>query len=379
MLAQRYPTAYDGIAAGAPAIYWTDFFPYMHWPQQFMNMLGTYPYGCELDAITAAAVADCDALDGILDGVIVEVDACLARFDPFSVVGTAINCTEAGGETLISSAAAAVANATWNGLITADGKRTWYGISPGADLTGNDPATLRPPGIAATSCAAGTCVGAPNAFGVQWLQLFVAQDPAFDLSNLTHAEFDRLAHLSRQMYRSIIGTDDPDLSAFRDAGGKLVTFHGLVGRHSFRTFIPPVIVSSSNQSEIPPRYSVPQADHLIPPKGTEHYYKAVAALLPDIGDFYRHYEVPGLGHCFGGRGGQPTGLFAQLRAWVENGTAPGPSPGRVTDLEGEVRPRVLCPYPQKARLDKECESDSSAAAVGPESPGCWSCVDPSET
>lgn len=228
MLAQRYPTAYDGIAAGAPAIHWTEFFPYVQWPQQFMNMLGAYPHGCELDAITAAAVSACDGLDGVTDGIVAEVDACLARFDPFALVGTIVNCREANGEVAISTVAAAVVNATWDGMTTVDGKRTWYGINPGADLTGNDPASHGQPGIAATNCTAGACVGAPSLLGLQWLQLFVTRDPDFDFSNLTHAEFDRLAHLGGQMYRSLISTDDSDLSSFRDAGGKLMTFHGLV-------------------------------------------------------------------------------------------------------------------------------------------------------
>ncbi len=75
--------------------------------------------------------------------------------------------------------------------------------------------------------------------------------------------------------------------------------------------------------------------------GTERYYKAVAALLPDVHDFYRHYEVPGLGHCYGGPSGQPSGLFAQLRAWVENGTAPGQSPIELRGLDGGVHDRIV--------------------------------------
>lgn len=228
MLAQRYPTAYDGIAAGAPAIYWTELFSTIQWPQQFMNIIGHYPYGCELDAISAAAISDCDGLDGVVDGVISDPDACLASFDPFQLVGTSIDCLQADGQIQISFAAAAVSNATWHGASTADGRPLWHGLSPGADLTGDGPSANGQRGIAATNCSSGTCVGAPNALGSQWLQLFVAKDPNFHFGNLTHAEFDRIVHASRQEFTSLINTDDPDLSAFRNAGGKMVSFHGLV-------------------------------------------------------------------------------------------------------------------------------------------------------
>lgn len=228
MLAQRYPTAYDGIVAAAPVIHWTDLFSSIQWPQQVMNMLGEYPYGCEIDAITAAAVSACDGLDGVVDGMIAEVDDCLASFDPFQVVDKTVNCSQTNGKVKVSTAAAAVVNAAWHGWQAVDGKRGWYGLSPGADLTGGSPASYGQPGIAATNCTAGSCVGAPNALGVQWLQLFVAKDPNFAFSNLTHAQFDQLVRVSQREFGSFINTDDPDLSEFRNAGGKMVTFHGLV-------------------------------------------------------------------------------------------------------------------------------------------------------
>ena len=80
----------------------------------------------------------------------------------------------------------------------------------------------------------------------------------------------------------------------------------------------------------------------IPPKGTEHYYQAVTATLSNVESFYRHFEVPGLGHCFGGRSGSPTTLFDQLRAWVENGTASESVPVEVKRLDEEVEKRILC-------------------------------------
>ncbi|KAJ3538726.1 hypothetical protein NM208_g5784 [Fusarium decemcellulare] len=335
MLAQRFPTAYDGIAAGAPAIHWTEFLPSIQWPQQVMNELADYPYGCEIDAITEAAVSACDGLDGTVDGVIAHVDECLNTFDPFSVVGKTIKCDQLNETTIeVSQTAAIVVNATWHGMTTADGKHVWYGIAPGADLTGNSPTSYGQPGVVSTNCTASGCVGAANDLGLQWLKLFVARDPNKNLSNLTRSEFDDLVHASRQQYSSIIGTTDPDLSRFRDAGGKMITFHGL-------------------------------ADNIIPPKGTEQYYNQVSAVLPHVHDFYRYFEAPGLGHCFGGLSSPPSKLFAQLRAWVENGTAPDQTPIQLR-VAGKTHHRILCPYPQEATFDKNCE-DTAAAK-------CWHCT-----
>ena len=108
-----------------------------------------------------------------------------------------------------------------------------------------------------------------------------------------------------------------------------------------------------------------QADNIIPPGGTEQYYNEVSALLPDVHDFYRYFEVPGLGHCFGGASGQPTDMFRQLQAWVENGTAPDQTPIQIRDATGEAHDRILCPYPQRPKFSDSC-GDPSAAE-------CWHC------
>jgi hypothetical protein len=229
MLAQRYPTAYDGIAAGAPALYLTKVLIASQWAQQFMNMMGSYPYGCEIDAISAAAISTCDGLDGMIDGVIANTTACMAAFDPFKLVGTLVpNCTQTSGSIIISNAAAAVTNASWHEPWTVDGNQIWHGLNPGADLTGHSSAAHGQPGCAATNCTDGICTGVTNTLGLEWLQLFLAKDANFNYLNLSHGEFGRLAHAGTEEFRSFIDTDDSDLSTFRSAGGKLVTFHGLV-------------------------------------------------------------------------------------------------------------------------------------------------------
>ena len=348
MLAQRYPTAYDGIAAAAPGIQWTEFFPSMMWPQQFMSMLGEYPHGCELDAITAAAISACDELDGVADGIIGEVDECLQSFDPFELVGRTINCTQEERTLEISSAAAAVVNATWQGMRNSQGVQTWPGLSPGTDLAF---------GVATTNCSSGPCVGSPLPIAAEWLSLFVSRDVALDLSNLSHVEFDWLAHQSGQKYRSIIGTDDPDLSTFRRAGGKLVTLHGLVS--SSFGYVAYTHITHGLASD-----NWKKNDQILPPKGTAMYYDKVLALQPDTHDFYRHFEVPGMGHCSGGASGNPTGLFNQLQLWVENGTTPEQTPVKVTDLGGRVHGRIVCPYPEKAVFDEDCRAAAET---------CWTC------
>ncbi|KAK3367718.1 tannase and feruloyl esterase [Podospora didyma] len=356
MLAQRYPTAYDGISAAAPAIFWTELFTTVAWTQHVMkNVLGAFPHMCELDAITNAAIAACDALDGVVDSIVAETDACLATFDPFQLVGAAVPyCRDAvNGETVsVTRAAAAVANASWHGITSPDGtKQLWYGFNPGANLTNviSDPRTgATGLGPAATNCTSGSCVGLPNGLALPWWNLFIARgDPglAFNAINTT-AEFDSMMHLSKQLY-SHINTDDADLTEFRDAGGKIVSFHGL-------------------------------ADTTIPPNGTRHYFNSVAAKVSNIDTFYRHYEIPGMGHCFGGPTGQPSSLFEQLRAWVENGTAPGSTPIQVTNLDGKLEDRILCPYPQKARLLGSDSGVVGGAGYG-NSTTCsqkkWVCVD----
>lgn len=108
MLAQRYPDAFDGIAASAPAINWTKFFMTGLWPSSIMKKLGHVPPSCEYDAIRAAAIEACDGNDGVADGIISgECD-----FDPQSVIGRRLNCTNFGKVRKISSEAALIMQKT---------------------------------------------------------------------------------------------------------------------------------------------------------------------------------------------------------------------------------------------------------------------------
>ncbi|EAT91649.2 hypothetical protein SNOG_00154 [Parastagonospora nodorum SN15] len=277
MLAQRYPEAYDGIAASAPALNWARLIPALAWPQVMMEVLGQFPPKCELDALTAGAIATCDSQDDVTDGIISDPDAC--SFDPFSMVGKIVNCNNE--TTTISNAAATIANLTWTG-----------------------PRKAR----------------MPTGLGEAWLKFMVKKDPDWDFSKIASVEeYARLFKASVQEFESIIGTFDTDLSTFRDAGGKMITFHGM-------------------------------ADTVIPRQGTNEYYTRATEQTPDIKDFFRYFEVPGLGHCNGGVGGQPTATFQALVDWVEKGVRPDTLPINFKDTNGTQYERILCPYPEKTRL-----------------------------
>jgi hypothetical protein len=104
---------------------------------------------------------------------------------------------------------------------------------------------------------------------------------------------------------------------------------------------------------------------LLPVKATEQYYDEVTKIDPNVQDFFRFYKVPGLGHCWGGRSGQPEQLFRQLRDWVEDGKAPYETPIKVQALNDEEHNRILCPYPQVARFDDGCGNPADSM--------CWHC------
>lgn len=303
MMAQRYPDAYDGILAQAPAVHWAELIPTMFWPQWFMQQIGYFPPQCELSAITAAAVSACDDLDGLKDGVIGLPSLC--GFDPQTVVGHQYACGNVTG--VISKEAAAIVKATWKGATNSEGKLQWPGIAPGSSLSA----------LAGTTCGSTgkNCQGAAFTVATEWHALFLQKDPTFDPYNYTQEGWDAAFHASVQQYTSIIGTSDAHLSEFKKRGGKMITGHGM-------------------------------ADEAIPFNSTVNYYQRVLDLDANVTDFYRFFSAPGVGHCGGGVGAQTTltDMIASLVSWVEEGKAPQTLPAART-INGTVWEQDLCLYP----------------------------------
>ncbi|MBD0694615.1 tannase/feruloyl esterase family alpha/beta hydrolase [Streptomyces sp. CBMA123] len=304
--AQRYPTDFDGIKAAAPGINWNQFEVASLWPQVVMNEAHTYPTGCEFDAFNQAALKACDQLDGVADGLIGDPRRC--DFDPRRLIGTRIVCD--GKEVTVTAADAEVVRRIWDGPRDTHGKRLWYGLPIGADFrylaasrTGDD----------------GVTTGAPFLVPAAWVATFVAKQPGFDTAHLTRAQFEEVLRTARAEYDQVIGTRDADLSAFRDAGGKLLSWHG-------------------------------DSDQLIPTAGTVDYRERVEARMGGarkVDDFYRLFLAPGVDHC--GLDGGKVDDLAALTAWVEQGRAPSVLHATVTTGTGATVSRELCRYPMLSR------------------------------
>ncbi|KAF3020620.1 hypothetical protein E8E14_011564 [Neopestalotiopsis sp. 37M] len=309
-MGQKYPDQFDGIVAGSPAINWERFQLQQYWSDFQAKELGASPPSCALQAITTAATAACDELDGVKDSVVAYPGQC--KFDAKSLVGQVVNCTRPAGTVTITEEIAELANAIWQGPRSVEGDFQWYGLNPDASLSG----------LLSTSCTTvDNCTVVPFQIGLDWLQVFLARNASYDTASLTHEQWDRFYRQSVNEYTSVIGTDDPDLTDLKKAGTKLLAWHGT-------------------------------QDPLIPSNGTIDYYERAQAFNGDsFNDYYRFFLAPGVGHCGGGPGLDPSGtVFDTLRAWVENGTVPetlpatGPAVGSAN--VSATRSIDLCLYPK---------------------------------
>ena len=199
----------------------------------------------------------------------------------------------------------------WDGPVSVQGKKLWYGLERGASLAGL---------AGTTTSASGVTTGAPFPITVSWLGTWLQRNPSWNWQTLTYPQFDRLFAQSVAEFSGTIATDNPDLSAFRDDGGKILIWHGL-------------------------------ADQLIFPQGTINYYQRVQQAMggPAATDsFARLFLAPGAQHCASAAGPAPADPLKAVVNWVQHGKAPASILGVVTDpaTNAVTLSRPLCLYPQ---------------------------------
>jgi hypothetical protein len=303
--AMRYPDDFDGILADAPAINWTLFIPAEFWPQMAQMRADNRLESCKLQAFTDAALEACNGTaSGIKDGL---VDPRYCDFDPETLVGQQTDCGE------ITALDAEVVRSIWEGPRGPRGRFLWYGLEPGTPL--------------------GSLAGSsPFIVATEWLKWFVHKDPTWDWRQETYEQFVADFDQSVAEWDYALGTNDPDLRAFKASGGKVIIWHG---------FMDPLIFSY----------------------GTMDYYQRVVGVMP--GDnfqekleatrkFARLFMAPNVGHCGGGTGPTPVSPFDRLVDWFEHGKAPDTLPARLAPNTGvnqsdKRMTRDLCMWPDVTR------------------------------
>jgi len=323
--AQAFPKDYDGILAGAPAFNWDRFIPSELWPQIVMHdEVGGPIAGSKLTAVTNAAIAACDSIDGIHDGILQDPRRC--NYDASSFVCTG-NASDPAG--CLTSAEARAVNKIWNGPVNSSGQKIWFGLERGTGL----------------GSLAGTN---PFSISTDHFRYWIHQNPSFDWHTVTEATFPQEFATSQELFHDAIGTDQPNLHAFQEGGGKMIMYHGL-------------------------------ADPLIFPRGSYDYYNraaekmrsanakkgakpSAAAGMAAVQEFYRFFPYPNSGHCGGGSGPliNGTNLFNALVNWVENGVAPDYIVATQNLSGGQTRTRKICKYPDVLVYNGSGSTDDQA-------------------
>jgi len=346
-MAQDFPSDYDGILAGAPAIHWDRFQAGQIWYQLVQLRDNGGPIGggdpatlrAKESLATSKAIAACDALDGVTDGVLTDPRECEYSASADATITNTL-CAPSDPTCLTPTEASAI-DKMWKGPVACSSahrrhsgatcrvpdfatrilhgkgnKRLWYPNERGTDLTGLGGAL-------------------PFPIATEQPKYWVYFDPAWDWRVLDYDNYLQFFRDSVAKVGPLMASDDPNLARFRNRGGKLLLWHGF-------------------------------NDQLIVPGGTIDYYNAVTRKLGGgykrTQRFARLFMAPGVAHCGGGEGPQPQGMFDALVKWVEKGHAPDRVLASKTS-GGVTQTRPLCPYPAVARWTESGSTDDATNFV----------------
>ncbi|MGH9453036.1 MAG: tannase/feruloyl esterase family alpha/beta hydrolase, partial [Terriglobia bacterium] len=294
----------------------------------------SYIPASKLPAISAAVVAACDKQDGVADGILNDPRQC--RFDPAKLL-----CRGADANSCLTAPQVTALQKIYTGPRNSKGEPILPGYSPGGELGPNGWEGW------ITGSAPGKSL--QFAFGTQFFSNMVYNNPTWDFRTF---KLDAALKLVDKKLAPILNATNPNLSAFKAHGGRLILYHGW-------------------------------NDAAIPPLNTINYYQSVVRTMgrSETQDFVRLFMVPGMQHCGLGPGPSSFGagdaaihpdaehdMFDALERWVERGVAPGPIIAtKYVDpahpASGTAMTRPLCPYPEVAKYKGSGSTNDAANFV----------------
>ena len=297
--AQRYPDDYDTIAITGMSSYLTrhTFGQMWVWQATHTDAASFIP-PAKYPVLHQAALAACDALDGIKDGIIGDVARC--SFDPGVTV-----CQAGDAPTCLTAHQVEAARKIYAGPKNPrTGEEIYSPLYPGSELGWGQ-------------LAGGE---APLGIPVEFFKYYVFRDPNWDYKTRP-INFDGDVGLSNRPEIQPVNAVDPDLRRFFARGGKLLLVDGW-------------------------------ADAAVPPKVAINYYHAVVAKIGARGakESMWFFMVPGMGHGPGTNGVENFNFDALglIEQWKEKGDAPDQLVVAHFKDGVETGKRLVCQYPKVA-------------------------------
>ncbi len=341
MEAQRYPDDFNGILAGAPGAAWIPLMEGFAWnAQALLKDPASYIPETKRPLIEQAAVKACGTQNGVTDSFIKDPLAC--HFDPGPLLckaGDAADC-------LTAPQLAALKKIYAGAVAPQTDRRLYPGYAPGAEA---EPGI---PGLSYSSYIYGAA--APATLNLIFSSAFLGNalfgDPKYSALRF---DFSKDASTAERTLSPTFDATNPDLTAFKAHGGKMIHYHGWY-------------------------------DGSPSPFASVDYYRSVMTRMggeEKTKDFYRLFMVPGMMHCATGPGPNAFGnalnmsqqldpehnIYSALRAWVEDGRKPDSIVATKFPGDDATKPAVmtrpLCPFPQQAIYrGKGSTSDSASFA-----------------
>jgi feruloyl esterase len=323
MFTQRFPTYFDGVVARYPAmrvasgatvaamfnhITFTNIAPL----DGGAPILSKAYSNADLTLLANGILAQCDALDGVADGMVNNFKAC--HFDI-----SALQCTGAKTDTCLSTAQVGAMTKLFDGPRNTAGERLYTGqvTDPGIDRAGWRAWAL---GSSTTATPDSRYVTLMSD-ALKW-EFFTPPAPDFDIMKFNFDTDPLRMAATSSVYDTYA---DATLAAYKAHGGKLMFVHGL-------------------------------ADPIFNAHDTADYYERLAANnggMAAVQAFARFFTVPGGVHGNGGRSTDLQDLLTPMVDWVEKGIAPDAivagAPANHDLFPNRTRP--LCPYPKYAKYN----------------------------
>ncbi len=302
--AQMFPNDYDAVIAGAPAnrtaiSLWI--------AAAVLKDPASYIPPSKYPMIHQAALATCDARDGLKDGLIDDPTKC--GFDPKVLL-----CKGPDGPSCLTAPQAEGAKKIYSPAVNPrTGQELFSSLVPGTELGW---------GVQAQGPE-------PSANIYDQYRYVVFKDPNWDWRTFN---FDSDVVRGDLPENLVMNATDPNLKPFFAHNGKLLLYHGW-------------------------------SDPNVPTLNTIKYYKSVADTMggaAKVSNNIRLFLEPGMGHCGGGEGPNVFDKVGAMEQWVEHGKAPDQLIASHSTAGKVDRTRPLCPYPQVAKYKGSGSIDDAA-------------------